>query len=139
MPPIAGQVINASPSNMPGPTSLGTATAKPHPSGVPDDRTTPTPRPAPTPQRSQGPSGSGGRDEPRTGNVRSYATKGGRAALSTAGGKVRLVSAISNPGYATRVTPGADWLRVDFLGADHTSSVIATWYEHDPVVRVYEY
>ncbi|MFG1999459.1 hypothetical protein ACGFNU_09975 [Spirillospora sp. NPDC048911] len=140
-PPIAGQAIHASPSNPP--ASVGTPTATPHstptprPSGVPDDRKTPPP--APSPQRSQGPSGSGGRDDPRAGNVRSYATRGGSAALAMSGGKARLVSAIPASGYSTRVTPGQDWLRVDFLGADHTSSVIATWYEHDPIVRVYEY
>ncbi|GAA2574962.1 hypothetical protein SMC26_31105 [Actinomadura fulvescens] len=136
-PPMAGPVIHASPSDPPGPASVGTPTSRPRPSGVPSRQ--PSAPLVPTPQNSQGPAGTGGRDEPRTGNVRSYPTRGGRAALAVTNGKVRLVSAISNPGYATKVTPGEGWLRVDFLGANNTSSVIATWYEHAPIVRVYEY
>jgi hypothetical protein len=71
--------------------------------------------------------------------VRSYATRGGRAAVSIGKDRVRLVSATPNPGYETRVTQAEGWLRVDFLTGEHTSSVVASWYEHRPTVKVYEY
>jgi hypothetical protein len=124
-PPIAGPVIHGSPSTQPGPQSVGTPTAHPGPD--------PGRSPATPPAGAGGPGGSG------TGNVHSYGSRGGRAAMAMEGDKVKLVSATPNPGYETRVTPAAGWLRVDFLGSDHTSSVIASWYQHDPIVKVYEY
>ncbi|MEU5878309.1 hypothetical protein [Spirillospora sp. NPDC047279] len=136
-PPIAGPVIHSSPSDPPGPSTVGTPTARPEPTGTPSP--TPSPDTTPAPERSPSPSGPADPEAAESGDVRSYATRGGRAAMAMDGDKVRLVSAISNPGFETRVTPAEGWLRVDFMGADHTSSVIATWYEHDPIVRVYEY
>jgi len=123
-PPIAGPVIHGSPSTQPGPASVGTPTARPSPDQDGKHGPSPTARPAGTHE------GSG---------VRSYGSRGGRAAMALDGEKVKLVSATPNPGFETRVTPAQGWLRVDFLGSDHTSSVIASWYEHDPIVKVYEY
>ncbi|MFI6521166.1 hypothetical protein ACIBF1_36825 [Spirillospora sp. NPDC050679] len=73
------------------------------------------------------------------GDVRSYVTRGGRAALALAPGRVVLVSATPAPGFETRVSEAEGWLRLDFLGGTGTSSVIATWYRQKPVVRTYEY
>ncbi|MGI5168190.1 hypothetical protein ACQEU3_27965 [Spirillospora sp. CA-253888] len=73
------------------------------------------------------------------GDVRSYVTRGGRAALALAPGRVVLVSATPAPGFETRVSEAEGWLRLDFLGGAGTSSVIATWYRQKPVVRTYEY
>lgn len=133
-PPIAGPVIHGSPSTQPGPASVGTPTARPSPDQDgkydPGPSLTPATRPAGAHDDASGDASD---------NVRSYGSKGGRAAMALAGDKVKLVSATPNPGYETRVTPAEGWLRVDFLGSDHTSSVIASWYEHDPTVKVYEY
>lgn len=134
-PPIGGPVIHGSPSMPPPSRSVGSPTARPGPSEGDQSAATTAPVPAPTrtrtrpkPQPSRPPA-----------NVRSYATRGGRAALATVNGRVRLVSATPNPGYETRVTEADGWLRVDFLGDEHTSSVIAIWYQRAPAVRVYEY
>ncbi|MBX6767217.1 MAG: hypothetical protein IRY90_08720 [Actinomadura rubrobrunea] len=115
-PPTAGPVIHASPpdrSAVPGPEPG--AAARPAPSSPSAD--------------------DGSADE----HISSYAARGGRAAMAISATLVRLVSATPNPGFETRVTEAEGWLRVDFLGKDHTSSVIATWYQHAPIVRVYEY
>ncbi|MFA1549409.1 hypothetical protein [Actinomadura chokoriensis] len=129
-PPIAGPVIHSSPATPPGPTTVGSATARP-----PDGADT-----APRPSKSAKPPPDKPEKTPGTpDNVRSYATRGGRAAMSIEKDRVRLVSATPNPGYETRVTQAEGWLRVDFLDDEHTSSVIASWYEHAPNVKVYEY
>nr|BFE34619.1 hypothetical protein GCM10010200_068700 [Actinomadura rugatobispora] len=127
-PPVTGPVIHASPT-------LGTPAARDDPDGdgTASGTLSPSPTPTPTPTRSK-------RERERGGNVRSYSTHGGRAALAfTDRDGVRLVSATPNPGHETRVTRAEGWLRVDFVDSEHTSSVIASWYEHDPIVRVYEY
>jgi hypothetical protein len=72
-------------------------------------------------------------------DVRSYSARGGRAALAISDRTVRLVSATPNTGYATRVTPAADALRVDFIGAENGSSVVASYFRRHPTVQVYEY
>ncbi|MEV4674609.1 MULTISPECIES: hypothetical protein [Actinomadura] len=133
-PPIAGPVIHSSPAAPPGPPAIGSPTARPKPPDGADRAPTPT-KPAKPP-----PPGKPSKTPPKTpDNVRSYATRGGRAAMSIEKDRVRLVSATPNPGYETRVTQAEGWLRVDFLTDEHTSSVIASWYEHEPMVKVYEY
>jgi hypothetical protein len=134
-PPIAGPVIHSSPSTPPGPTTIGSPTARPSPPDGEDEAPKPSKSAKPPPAKPDHP-----QKTPKTpDNVRSYPTRGGRAAMSIEKNRVRLVSATPNPGYETRVTQAVGWLRVDFLNDKHTSSVIASWYEHDPVVKVYEY
>jgi hypothetical protein len=136
-PPIAGPVIRSSP---PGPTSIGSPTSHPGPPPGEDRGPKPAKSPKAPPPATPGERESGGtasRKPPD--NVRSYATRGGRTAMAFEKDHVRLVSATPNPGYETRVTKARGWLRVDFLNDDHTSSVIATWAEGDPAVKVYEY
>ncbi|QXJ24936.1 hypothetical protein AGRA3207_006355 [Actinomadura graeca] len=131
-PPMAGPVIHASPSVPQGPTSIGSPTVRPGPAAGQDRAPTPTPEKAPARPDASG--------TPRpAGKVRSYATRGGQAAMSFTGGRVRLVSATPNPGYETRVTEAGGWLRVDFLTDKRTSSVVATWYDQPATVKVYEY
>jgi hypothetical protein len=130
-PPIAGPVIHGSPSTLPGPpTSVGSPTSAPRPAAGEDQ--------GPKPSKSPTPSDKPTKQKP-SGNVRSFATRGGQAALAFTDGRVKLVSATPNPGYETRVTEAARWLRVDFLSDEHTSSVVATWNRRPPTVKVYEY
>ncbi|MDL4818920.1 hypothetical protein [Actinomadura opuntiae] len=130
-PPIAGPVIHGSPSTLPGPpTSVGSPTSAPKPATGEDQ--------GPKPSKSPTPSDKPTKPKP-SGNVRSFATRGGQAALAFTDGRVKLVSATPNPGYETRVTEAARWLRVDFLSDKHTSSVVATWDRRPPTVKVYEY
>jgi hypothetical protein len=135
-PPIAGPVIHSSPDTPPGPATIGSPTARPRP---PDAEDT-APKPSKSAKSAKPPPPDQPEKAPKTpDNVRSYATHGGRAAMSIEKDRVRLVSATPNPGYETRVTQAEGWLRVDFLNDEHTSSVIASWYQHDPIVKVYEY
>ncbi|WP_344267197.1 hypothetical protein [Actinomadura napierensis] len=130
-PPIAGPVIHGSPSTLPGPpASVGSPTSAPRPAAGEDQ--------GPKPSKSPTPSDKPTKQKP-SGNVRSFATRGGQAALAFTDGRVKLVSATPNPGYETRVTEAARWLRVDFLSDEHTSSVVATWDRRPPTVKVYEY
>ncbi|HEY8480733.1 MAG TPA: hypothetical protein VIL71_12980 [Spirillospora sp.] len=139
-PPVAGSVIRSSP---PEPPSVGSPTSLPGPPGD-ADRAPARPR-SPEATPSDGgrerktpddkPSGAG---KPRT-NVRSFVTRGGRAALSIEKDRVRLVSATPNPGYETRVAQAGASLRVDFLSDERSSSVVAMWSGGEPSVKVYEY
>ncbi|MEW2358252.1 hypothetical protein [Spirillospora sp. NPDC029432] len=126
-PPVTGPVIHGSPSP---PGSVGTAAARPSPRETPrrspEEKETASGTAKPSPSR-------------RHGNVRSYSTRGGRAALAVSERRVQLVSATPNAGYETRVTENDGWLRVDFLADRRTSSVIASFYNHRPTVEVYEY
>ncbi|RKS74963.1 hypothetical protein BZB76_3488 [Actinomadura pelletieri DSM 43383] len=128
-PPIAGPIIHSSPSAPPGPSSIGSPTSRPSSPDGADEKPRPSSR---SPDRNDPP------PKPPD-NVRSYATRGGRAAMSVEKNRVRLVSATPNPGYETRVTQAEGWLRVDFLSDERTSSVVASWYGRDPTVKVYEY
>ena len=130
--PIAGPVIHASPSALPGPTRIGSPAVRPSPAAGEDQGPTPTRSAKPPPRPSE-------RETRPSGNARSFATRGGQAVMASIGGRVRLVSATPNPGYETRVTESAGWLRVDFLTDDRTSSIIASWFQHPPTVKVYEY
>ncbi|TDC87945.1 hypothetical protein [Actinomadura sp. 7K507] len=131
-PPIAGPVIHSSP-----PTNIGSPTSRPSPPADEDE--------GPRPARSAKAPPADPERETRTSvpkpddNVRSYVTRGGRAVLSVEKDRVRLVSATPDPGYETRVTRAGGWLRVDFLGDERSSSVVATWSGGDPAVKVYEY
>ncbi|MGW2309562.1 hypothetical protein [Actinomadura luteofluorescens] len=134
-PPIAGPVIHSSPSTPPGPTTVKSPTVRSSPPTGQDE----VPAPSRTPKATHGGSGGGSPSARPTNHVRSYATRGGSAAMSIEENRVRLVSATPNPGYETRVTQTEGWLRVDFLSDEHTSSVVASWYGHAPAVKVYEY
>ncbi|MEU8796998.1 hypothetical protein [Spirillospora sp. NPDC048819] len=131
-PPIAGPIIHSSP---PVPTAIGSPTSRPSPPAGEDT----APKPSKSPKAPPGGHESDSPAPKPPDNVRSYATRGGRAAMSVEKDRVRLVSATPNPGYETRVTQADGWLRVDFLNDRHTSSVIATWHDTDPAVKVYEY
>jgi hypothetical protein len=134
-PPMAGPVIHSSPSAPPGPTEVGSPTARAGP-GSGEDR---GPKPSKSPNAPPGgPEGTPTSAKP-SGNLRSFSTRGGRAAMAVEKDRVRLVSATPNPGCETRVTQAEGWLRVDFLSDERTSSVVASWYGHDPSVKVYEY
>jgi hypothetical protein len=124
-----GPVIHGSPS--PPPTVTVSTTATPR-------ATTPSPGAEPTTRQTAGPRPSTRRPA-ATADIRSFGSRGGRAAFEFLKDSARLVSATPNTGYATQVSRSEGWLRVDFVNGDRTSSIIASWYEHPPMVQVYEY
>ena len=119
-----GPVIHTSPRISPqgGSAAIGTPTSRPAPSRTPAQRTS-SPSPSPSP----------------SGKIRSFTSRGGRVALAITATDVKLVSATPTPGFRTTVTDQPFWLRVDFTDGTHTSSIIASWYEHAPIVQVYQY
>jgi hypothetical protein len=70
------------------------------------------------------------------GNVRSYTLAGGRVALLVSGDSATLVTAVPDSGFSVTTWSGTDWLRVDFSSGAQVSSLIASWYEHQPSVTV---
>ncbi|MGI8336526.1 hypothetical protein ACRYCC_41850 [Actinomadura scrupuli] len=126
--PAGGPVIHASPAP---PATGGTPAATARPSR-------PARRPAPVPGRPSATHASPSASS-RAADVRSFASRGGRAAFTLTPAAAHLVSATPAQGYGTKVTPGTGWLRVDFTAGDRTSSIIASWYQHAPTVQVYEY
>jgi hypothetical protein len=125
----AGPVIHGSPS--PPPTVTVSTTATPPP-------TTRSPAAGPPTGRATGPR-PGTRRPAAAADIRSFSSRGGRAAFEFLQDSARLVSATPNTGYSTQVSRSEGWLRVDFVNGDRTSSMIASWYEHPPMVQVYEY
>jgi hypothetical protein len=122
-----GPVIHGSPSPPPTVTVTTSPTARPA-------RSSPTGRPAAPSATAPRPTGS------TPANIHSYSSRGGRAAFEFLKNSARLVSATPNAGYSTKVTRSEDgWLRVDFTSGPRTSSIIASWFDHPPMVQVYEY
>jgi hypothetical protein len=71
--------------------------------------------------------------------VKGYSLKGGQIVLELRPDAVELVSAVPAAGYRTETWKTEYWLRVDFVGDDGRSSVIASWYDHAPAVQETEF
>jgi hypothetical protein len=140
------QVINADPA---APVTVpATPPAPPTPPARPASATPAAsdPRPSPaasSPPPSRSPSRSPSATPPATpsataaaGNVRSYTLAGGRVALLVSGNSATLVTAVPDSGFSVQTWSGTDWLRVDFSSGAQVSSLIASWYEHQPSVTV---
>jgi hypothetical protein len=127
-----GPVIHGSPSPPPTITVSTTPAARP---------TGPSPIATRSAGRAAAPPKAGARrpSATRTADIRSFSSQGGRAAWEFLESSARLVSATPNAGYATQVSQSPGWKRVDFTNGSHTSSIIASWFEHPPMVEVYEY
>jgi hypothetical protein len=137
------QVINADPA------APATAPATPPAPPTPPASATPTasdPRhssAASSPPPSRSPSATPSAKPPATpsataaaGTVRSYTLDGGRVALLVSGDSATLVTAVPDSGFSVETWSGTDWLRVDFSSGAQISSLIASWYEHQPSVTV---
>lgn len=70
--------------------------------------------------------------------TRGYALTGGQVVLEEDAGSARLVSAVPAAGYRAQVARTQYWIRVDFIAADHSSTLIVTWYQHAPAVQTSE-
>ena len=71
-----------------------------------------------------------------TGSARAYTLTGGRVTLAVTATSVQLVTAVPDAGYAVQTWSGPGWLRVDFSSGPQVSSLIASWYEHEPTITV---
>ncbi|MCL7427471.1 hypothetical protein [Streptomyces sp. YS415] len=98
---------------------------RPSPSGTPRPSGTPTTAPAPSPTSS--------------GQVKSYATEGGRAVFDLGKTSATLVSATPGTGWSMQVWKTESWIRVEFArGADRVS-VFCTWHDSAPRVEIGTY
>ncbi|MEW1659081.1 hypothetical protein [Streptomyces sp. NPDC093707] len=131
--PLASSTHRPKPSAPPG-TS---ASSSPSPSPTPDARPTRRIAPPRTTSPSPTPAATPGDDTPPPlgDRVHSYATPGGRVALSLGADSAELVSATPNPGWEMQVWKQDQWLRVDFTGGGSYTSVICAWNGHPPVVE----
>lgn len=111
------------------------AESSPSPTSTPTPTRTPGPTPTKTTTASPSPSASA------TGQVKSYATDGGRVVLEldTAPAYVTLVSATPGTGWSMQVWKTESWLRVEFTKGTGKVSVICTWHDGAPRVDVGNY
>ena len=111
------------------------AESSPSPTSTPTPTRTPGPTPTKTTPASPSPSASA------TGQVKSYATDGGRVVLEldTSPAYVTLVSATPGTGWSMQVWKTSSWLRVEFTKGTDKVSVICTWHDGAPRVDVGNY
>lgn len=137
-PPRALPITAAKRDRAGGPaTGLGTGSRRVP--AEPDEHPDPDPHPRPDPHED---------DEhepvPRrfpSGQVKSYATDGGRVVLEldTSPAYVTLVSATPGTGWSMQVWKEPSWLRVEFTKGTGKVSVICTWHDGAPRVDVGNY
>ncbi|MFF0202252.1 hypothetical protein [Streptomyces sp. NPDC005017] len=85
-------------------------------------------------------SGPGAAPSPTTsGQVRSYATEGGRAVFDLRGSYATLVTATPETGWSMQVWKTESWIRVEFSSGADRVSVFCTWHDGPPRVEVGEY
>jgi hypothetical protein len=134
------QVINADPPAPATPPAPPTppaqpASATPTASGPRHSPAASSPPPSRSPSPSAKPSATPSATA-AAGTVRSYTLAGGRVALLVSGDSATLVTAVPDSGFSVETWSGTDWLRVDFSSGAQVSSLIASWYEHQPSVTV---
>ncbi|MFE1439981.1 hypothetical protein [Streptomyces sp. NPDC058739] len=114
----------ASPSASPSPSDRSSA-----PSATPSDAAA-----------SATESGPGAAPSPTaTGQVRSYATEGGRAVFDLRASYATLVTATPETGWSMQVWKTESWIRVEFSSGADRVSVFCTWHDGPPRVEVGEY
>jgi hypothetical protein len=136
------QVINADPAAPA--TAAATPPAPPTPPAQPASATPTASDPRHSPAASSPPPSRSPSAKPSAtpsaavaaGTVRSYTLAGGRVALLVSGDSATLVTAVPDSGFSVETWSGTDWLRVDFSSGAQVSSLIASWYEHQPSVTV---
>lgn len=120
-----------------------TQEAKPlaSPTGRPAPSKSAPPTPSRTPKASPTPSGTAtASPSPTTsGQVRSYATDGGRVVFDLGKADATLVSATPGTGWSMQVWKTETWIRVEFTSGTDKVSVFCTWHDGPPQVEVGTY
>ncbi|MBD9702328.1 hypothetical protein IHE56_09550 [Streptomyces sp. ID01-12c] len=105
-----------------------------------DDRDGDGKKPSPTPSapsKSPTPGPRPGTGAPADqGEVKAYATEGGRVVFSLGESDATLVSATPGPGWSMQVWKTETWIRVDFAAGADRVSVFCTWHDSAPRVDV---
>jgi hypothetical protein len=97
--------------------------------------TSPSPLPSPSPSASAWSSAAASASA-SAGDVRAYTMTGGNVTLQVTDSAVQLVTAVPDAGWSVQTWPETGWLRVDFTSGSRVSSLIASWYEHAPIITV---
>ncbi|MGW1540423.1 hypothetical protein ACWCPM_09280 [Streptomyces sp. NPDC002309] len=122
----------------PAPRSTAAGTRSPEPSKSPNSP--PVARnPAASAAPSRGPSPSGPASAPASGQVKSYATEGGRAVFDLGESSAALVSATPDAGWSMQVWKTERWIRVEFAAGTDRVSVFCTWHDGPPRVEINTY
>ncbi|MFI9613610.1 hypothetical protein ACIHCM_18410 [Streptomyces sp. NPDC052023] len=122
----------------PGPTAASTRRAEPSktPSSSPATRGPVPPAAAssaPSPQAPASASASA------SGEVKSYATEGGRVVFDLGESSATLVSATPGAGWSMQVWKTQTWIRVEFAAGAERVSVFCTWHDGPPRVEIGTY
>ncbi len=64
---------------------------------------------------------------------------GGQVVLELRPDSAELVSAVPAAGYQTETWKTEYWMRIDFVNGDRRSSLMASWYEQEPVIQETEF
>lgn len=142
-PPRALPVTAADASTRePEPRSTATSTRRPEPAKSPSSSpATRNPSPAATPRTGPrtGPSPSASVSAPVSGQVKSYATEGGRVVFDLGEVSAALVSATPDAGWSMQVWKTETWIRVEFTAGADRVSVFCTWHDGPPRVEIGTY
>ncbi|MZD08760.1 hypothetical protein GTW43_31930 [Streptomyces sp. SID5785] len=126
-PPLSSSTHRPEPS--PSRSASASPSVKPGRSG-----STPSPhRTAPPKPRTSAP------DAASSGNVKSYATAGGRAVFDLGTSSATLLTATPDAGWSVQVWKQTTWIRVEFTSGADRVSVFCTWHDHAPTVEVADY
>jgi hypothetical protein len=119
------------------PGSVGSATARPRPSGSPGGgrhRATPAAATAPGAPATTPGNGASGDD---SGQIQAFTRPGGRIVVDMGASSATLVTAIADAGWSVHQWTGTDWLRVDFEQGTSDSIFYVTWNGHPPLVQTW--
>ncbi|MFJ8081348.1 hypothetical protein ACIQ6Y_12015 [Streptomyces sp. NPDC096205] len=125
--PLATSASTHRPHPSPSPSASAPAKESPKPSS-------PAPTRTPSPPAATGPAPS-----PSSGQVKSYATDGGRAVFDLRGSYATLVTATPETGWSMQVWKTESWIRVEFSSGADRVSVFCTWHDGPPRVEVGTY
>ncbi|MBX9398726.1 hypothetical protein K4749_35380 [Streptomyces sp. TRM72054] len=125
----------------PEPRSTAASTRRPEPSRSPSP--SPPRKPTPSADASNG-ANTGASPAPTasasaSGQVKSYATDGGRVVFDLGESSATLVSATPDAGWSMQVWKTETWIRVEFAAGAERVSVFCTWHDGPPRVEIGTY
>ncbi|MET9405483.1 hypothetical protein ABZX90_06800 [Streptomyces sp. NPDC002935] len=125
---------------------LASSTRRAEPSRSASNSPSTSAKPSATPSRSGPPSGSpssaaatSAASPGSSGQVKSYATDGGRVVFDIGGAYATLVSATPETAWSMQVWKTESWIRVEFSSGADRVSVFCTWHDGPPHVEIGTY
>ncbi|MFJ8826506.1 hypothetical protein ACIREE_32640 [Streptomyces sp. NPDC102467] len=141
-PPRALPVAAADASDSASPLASSTHRPEPAPSATSSRSSAKPSSKPPAPSRTPSSTHRPGTSPPgsaSSGDVKSYATAGGRAVFDLGETEATLVSATPSTGWSVQVWKQSTWIRVEFTSGDQKVSAFCTWHDHRPSVEIATY